>query len=596
MEKQNIAVIINGQIQKYGERAALKYKEDGAWREISWREMGRQVNAVARALIKLGLAEKQAVAIFAANSPWWTIADLGILNARCMVAPIHAPSTMGQAKYIVDDADARLIFVGGQEQYAKVMKFFGQTEGLQTIVCFDRHVRLEQNPNIMYFDDFLALGQAAQDAGAEVETRLGRARADDLVTLIYTSGTTGEPKGVMLDHANFYHQYISLPERFAMFDSDRSLCLLPLSHVFERAWTYNALARGMTNHYCADPKQALEYMQEVKPHFVCMVPRFYEKIYSAVFNKLESAPENKRKLFHWALQTGLAAGRLRIDNKPLPLGLKLRHALADALVLKKIRQLTGGEIRVFPCAGAPLSPEIDEFFWAVGIFVCLGFGMTETTATVTCPSADHKRFGTCGTAIKDTELKLAPDGELLVRGPQVMRGYYNKPEETAKTLVDGWLYTGDVAAIDQDGFMSITDRKKDLMKTSGGKYIAPQPVENAVGKDHFVEQILLVADGRKFASALIVPCFESLEQWAQANGVSFASRQELVDNPRVVEFYAQRVKELTKDLEKHEKIQKFILLPEEFTIEEGEMTPTLKLKRKVILAKYADRIEAMYKE
>lgn len=595
MKKQNIAIHINEQIQKYGDRAALAHKKDGQWREISWREMGRRINAVARGLVKLGVAENQAVGIFAANSPEWTIADLGILNARAMVAPIHAPSTMGQAKYIVDDARVRVLFVGGQEQYAKAMKFFAQTEGLEAIICFDRETRLEANPKIMYFDDFIAMGQAA-DTQAEVDARLARAQPSDLVTLIYTSGTTGEPKGVMLDHANFFFQYESLPERFETLDHHRSLCLLPLSHVFERAWTYNVLMRGLTNYYCSNPKLALEFLQEVKPHFVCMVPRFYEKIYSAVFNKLESAPEGKRKLFNWALTTGRQAGALRLENKALPLGLRLRLALADALVLKKIRQLTGGEIVAFPCAGAPLSPEIDEFFWAVGIFVCLGFGMTETTATVTCPSADHKRLGTCGTAIKDTEIKLAPDGELLVRGPQVMRGYYNKPEETAKTIVDGWLYTGDVATIDQDGFMSITDRKKDLMKTSGGKYIAPQPVENAVAKDHFVEQILLVADSRKFASALIVPCFEALEQWAAEQGVGFASRQELVDSPKVVDFYQKRVAELTKDLEKHEKIQKFILLPEEFTIEDGEMTPTLKLKRKVILSKYADRIESMYKD
>ena len=595
MQKEHLALGLKERIAKYGDRKALCYKDKGQWKEISWNEMGQQAEAVAKALVQLGIAENEMVGLFSANMPKWTIADLGILMARCTSVPIHAPSTVGQAEYIINDAKVKLLFVGGQEQYAKAMKFFEDNPHLQTIVCFDPEVKLEDNPAIMHWDDFINIGQQAVNYG-EIEARLDRAQTDDLCTLIYTSGTTGEPKGVMLDHANFCFQYRSHMDRFPQSDTDRSLCILPLSHVFERTWTYNVLMHGMTNYYCDDPTQALEYFQEVKPHFACMVPRLYEKIYAGVFNQLESAPPAKRKLFNWALGVGKAAGKLRNENKDLPYLLKVKHNLADKLVLSKIRNLTGGDIRVFPCAGAPLAADIDEFFWSVGVYLCLGFGMTETTATVTCHPLTGKKFGNCGTVLMQTEMKLADDGELLVKGPQIMRGYYNKPEETAKTIVDGWLLTGDIATIDADGHMKITDRKKELMKTSGGKYIAPQPIENRIGADHYIEQVIMVADLRKFASALVVPNFEALEQYAKDKGIAYSSHDDLVKNPKIHDFYAERIERLVGDVEKQEKIRKFTLLAEEFTIEDGEITPTLKLKRKVILEKFADTIDAMYQD
>jgi len=592
MIEKHLAHMVRNRALQYGEKVALRYKSEGTWKDITYEELGEQVRNVARGLLEMGVGQGEKVGIFSANRPEWTIADYGILSVGAVSVPIYATNTAKQAQYIINDAEIRIIFVGGAEQYEKIMTFFEDSPYLKKIIVFDGNVVRDGKGGAVSFRDFIKEGRASKKDG-ELEKRIENASIDDLATLIYTSGTTGEPKGVMLHHSNFYHSFLAHDERLDVSDRDVSMCFLPLSHVFERAWSYFALDKGMTIAYCDDTSRIVEYLQEVKPTVMCAVPRFYEKIYSAVFEKLETAPPKKKKLFHWAVRTGEEVYKLKKEREKVPLSLAFRHRLAESLVLNKIRGIVGGRIRFFPCAGAPLSQRIEEFFHSAGIRITYGYGLTETTATVTCHENYHFRPGTVGKPIKGVEVKIAPNGEVLVRGENVMKGYYKKPEATAEVFENGWFKTGDVGVL-EDGYLTITDRIKDLMKTSGGKYIAPQYIETMIGNDHFIEQISVIGDQRKFVSALIVPSFSALEEYARSQGISFTSTEELLKHPSIVEFYRMRIDARQQELADFEKVKRFTLLAHPFTQESGEMTPTMKLKRKVIAEKYRDLIDAMY--
>jgi long-chain acyl-CoA synthetase len=442
----------------------------------------------------------------------------------------------------------------------------------------------------------MAQGRASRRQ-AEIAARLSRALPEDLLTLVYTSGTTGEPKGVMLTHANMLCSAAAhdrrLPHPSA---ADVSLCFLPLSHIFERAWTYYALYHGMEINYLEDPKQIIEAIQEIRPTIMCAVPRFYEKIHAAVHHRLVTASPLRQKLFHWAIRTGADRNGRMKDERRIPAHVKGLYRIADLLVLSKIRALVGGRIRFFPCAGAPLAQEIEEFFYAAGIFICYGYGLSETTATVTCHETRHFQFGCVGKPLPGVEVRIDTNEEILVRGPTVMRGYYNKPEATAAVFDDGWLRTGDAGRIAANGELIITDRIKDLMKTSGGKYIAPQMVEALIGSDHFIEQVAVIAEARKYVTALIVPAFEALEAHAQAHNIAYSSREELVRRPEVVAFYRRRIEQRSHALAPFEKIIEFTLLPREFSLEREEVTPTMKIKRRQVNDAYRDVIASMYRE
>ena len=379
-------------------------------------------------------------------------------------------------------------------------------------------------------------------------------------------------------------------------EEDVSLCFLPLAHVFERAWTYYALYRGMTICYCDDPAKVAECLQEIRPTVMCAVPRFYEKVYATVFDRLESASPLRRRLFRWAIGVGAEMARRRREERPVSPGLRLSHAVADRLVLRKIRAIAGGRVRFFPCAGAPLSQEIEEFFHAAGIFIIYGYGLTETTATVTCHETRRFRPGTVGRPLPGVEVKISDSGEILVRGATVMKGYYRKPKETAEVFADGWFRTGDAGVLDADGYLRITERIKDLIKTSGGKYVAPQLIESTMGADHYVEQIAVIGEGRKFVSALIVPSFDALERWARGEGIPFSERADLVSNSRVIDFYRRRLDERSGDLAPFERIVRFTLLPEALTVEGGEITPTMKVRRKAAAERHRSAIDAMYSD
>jgi long-chain acyl-CoA synthetase len=580
-------------VEHYGDRIALRHRVNGEWPSLSWREMGRQVKAAANALVALGVAEQGTAGILSQNRPEWIIADLACMAARITSVPIYPTNTGNYARYLMDDAAMGLIFIEDQTQYDKIASVARPVESL-ILVAFDPTVSFKEGIRSLSFEDFLTLG-AASDAGEEVEARLARATREDLATLIYTSGTTGEPKGVMITQGNILSVFKPHDDRLIdPNERDLSLCFLPLSHVFERGWTYYALYKGMTNHTLSDPKLVIEALQEVRPTVMCAVPRFYEKIYAAVYKKLQGASLFRRTLFHWAVKVGGRAGVLKKDGLSVPAALRLQHRLADALVLKKIRALVGGRIKFFPCAGAPLAKNIEEFFHACGIFIAYGYGLTETTATVTVHETSRYTFGTVGKPLQGIQVRIGEEGEIMVKGPTVAKGYYKRPEETARAFRDGWFHTGDAGVLDEKGCLTITDRIKDLIKTSGGKYVAPQQIESAMGSDPYIEQIAVVGDWRPYIAALIVPSFPNLEEYAREHQVSFSNRGELVAHPEVRALYQRHVDRHNERVAPFKQVKRFILLPEEFTLEAGEITPTMKVRRKQILAKYQGSIEALY--
>lgn len=587
--------MLRDRVRRWAGRVAL-ISVDGpdatGWRRLTWAAFGEQVDAVARALVELGVPELGRVAIWSGNRVEWTIADFGILSARATPVPIYATSTADQAAYILDEAGIDIVFVGAQAQYDRAVELGRR----RTLIALDPAVRFAAGWSSFHFHDLLARGSASTRA-AEVEARLERATSGDLATLIYTSGTTGEPRGVMLTHANFDACFPAHDARLpATGESDRSLCFLPLAHVFERAWTYYVLYRGMTNHYFVDPSKVLEVMAAVRPTILCAVPRFYEKIHAGIERRLDTGPRWRRRLFDWAIAAGHERVERRRRGRGLPPTLRLRHALADALVLRRLRALTGGEVRFFPCAGAPLSREMEEFFDALGLQIVHGYGLTETTATVSCHEPDRYLPGTVGKPLAGVEVRISAEGEIQVRGATVTPGYFEKPAATADAFVDGWLKTGDAGALDAEGNLTITDRLKDLIKTSGGKYVAPQQIEAHLGGDSLIAQAAVLGDLRKFVAALIVPAFETLEPWARAAGIDFGTRAELIAHPRVLALYQERVDQHNRTLAPWEQIRRFRLLPRELTIEEGEITPTLKVRRQRLAVEYAALVDAMYAE
>ncbi len=591
----NLAELVRRNVARLGSKIALRTRRDGQWIDIDWNELGRLMRAAARGLLALGVKEGEMVGIFSPNKPECTIVDLAALSIRAVPVFIYPTSTPRQAEYIVTHCAARIAFTGTQEQFDKAAPMRQDNGPLRQIIALDDTVDTRGLPGASHWSAFLDLGQGPE-LEREIEARLARASIEDLLTLIYTSGTTGEPKGVMLTHANMLSSAASHDLRLLPTGPDDvSLCFLPLSHVFERAWTYYVLYRGMVNTYLEDPRQIVDFIQEVKPTIMCAVPRFYEKIYAAIMHRLESAPPARRKLFHWAIAVGRERnGRIK-DQLSVPRALALQYALADRLVLKKVRAITGGRIRFFPCAGAPLGQEIEAFFHAAGLFICYGYGLSETTATVTCHEPTGYRFGLVGKPMPGVEVRIGDNDEILVRAPTVMKGYYKNPAETAAVFEDGWFKTGDTGRFESNGELRITDRIKDLMKTSGGKYIAPQHIEATIGADLYIEQIAVIADNRRYVSALIVPEFGALEEYARRKGIEFTDRQALIAHPDIVRFFEQRIQDHSGELANYERIIKFALLAEPFTIDGGEVTPTMKIKRQTISRNFDETIASLYR-
>lgn len=586
---------IQQQAKTRGNSTALRHQENGIWKDITWNVFQAQLNQLSRALLACGIQAQDKIAIFAHNMSRWTIADIAALQIRAVTVPIYATNTAEQAQFVLNHADVKILFVGDQEQYAHALEIAPQCPKLEKIVAMKSSIRLQQNALSCTWEQFVELGSSAQQA--ELIQRLHDKQMEDLFTIIYTSGTTGEPKGVMLDYGNLAHQLEAHDLSLNVTDQDVSLSFLPFSHIFERAWAAYILHRGAVLCYLEDTNQVRSALSEVQPTLMCAVPRFYEKIYAAVLDKVQKAPKLRQILFHWAIAMGQKHFDLLAQNKPIPLWLKQQYRLADKLVLSKLRQLLGGRVKMMPCGGAKLEPAIGLFFHCIGINIKLGYGMTETTATVSCWHDYQFNPNSIGTLMPKAEVKIGDNNEILVRGGMVMKGYYKKPEETAQAFTeDGFLKTGDAGEFDNEGNLFITDRIKELMKTSNGKYIAPQYIESKIGKDKFIEQIAIVADAKKYVSALIVPCFDSLEEYAKQLNIKYQDRMELIKNSEILKMFEQRINAVQKELAHFEQVKKFTLLSQAFSIKLGEITPTLKLKRKVIMERYRKQIEAMYKQ
>lgn len=582
-------------IQKYPKKEALMRKIDAHWQPISWEKLGTITTQLSKALLQQGVAPQQTVGILSQNTPQWTLTDLACLQIRAVTVPIYTSNTAEQALYVMNHAEIKFLFVGDEKQYLKALEVADQCPSLQKIILFDDHIPLREQKYSIHWTDFLALGNnnALDDV---LQQRIDSRDLSDLFTVIYTSGTTGEPKGVMLTYENLAYQMLGHSQRLEVDDTDSSLSFLPLTHVYERAWTSFCLYKAIVVYYLEDTNLVREALAEVRPTLMCAVPRFYEKIFATVHDKADAASFGKRMLFKLAVKTGRRVLTLKEQNRKPSFLLKKAYNFFDKLVYSKLKAVLGGRIKFMPCGGANLEPSIGRFFQSIGINVKLGYGMTETTATVSCWGDNRFNLQSVGTLMPNVQVRIGEDNEILVKGGMVMKGYYKNPEETAKAFTpDGFLRTGDAGKIDENNNLFITERIKELMKTSNGKYIAPQLIEGKVGKYNLIEQIAVIADGKKFVSALIVPNYEMLTQAFKDLNIKYKNTADLIKHSQVIEYIGKQLQKFQSDLPDYEQIKKFTLLPTAFSIERNEITPTLKLRRKVIYANYSREIEAMYR-
>lgn len=582
-------------IQKYPKKEALMRKTDASWQPISWEKLGTITTQLSKALLQQGVAPQQTVGILSQNTPQWTLTDLACLQIRAVTVPIYTSNTAEQALYVMNHAEIKFLFVGDEKQYLKALEVADQCPSLQKIILFDDHIPLKEQKYSIHWTDFLALGNN-NALDEELQQRIDSRDLSDLFTVIYTSGTTGEPKGVMLTYENLAYQMLGHSQRLEVDETDSSLSFLPLTHVYERAWTSFCLYKAIVVYYLEDTNLVREALAEVRPTLMCAVPRFYEKIFATVHDKADASSFAKRMLFKLAVKTGRRVLTLKEQNRKPSFLLKKAYNFFDKLVYTKLKAVLGGRIKFMPCGGANLEPSIGRFFQSIGINVKLGYGMTETTATVSCWGDNRFNLQSVGTLMPNVQVRIGEDNEILVKGGMVMKGYYKNPEETAKAFTpDGFLRTGDAGKIDENNNLFITERIKELMKTSNGKYIAPQLIEGKVGKYNLIEQIAVIADGKKFVSALIVPNYEMLTQAFKDLNIKYKNTADLIKHSQVIEYIGKQLQKFQSDLPDYEQIKKFTLLPTAFSIERNEITPTLKLRRKVIYANYSREIEAMYR-
>ncbi|MFW2135914.1 AMP-dependent synthetase/ligase [Chryseobacterium sp. TY4] len=586
----NIANFLITNAQNYPLKQAIGFKSGAGWSHLNWRKLKTVVFKTANALKEAGIQKGDRIAIYSDNSAEWITMDLATFAVGAVTVPIYSSNTKDQAKHVILDSGAKIILTGNKDHYDNAIALLEECPSLEKIIVTKSYERI-------IHDQSIHLQKFIKDASENLE--ILDMQEDDLATIIYTSGTTGTPKGVMLTHGNFVKAFDAHFEffKFKNFEDEHSFAFLPLTHVFERSWTLLAMSGGAKVSFLTNTKAVAEELPIVQPTMMCSVPRFYQKIYIKIQETIQSSSPTKQKIFNWALGVGSQYQELKRQEKSIPLGLGLKYNLANTLVFKKIKGQLGGRLWFMPCGGASISPEIAKFFDAMGIHLTIGYGLTETTATLALYPLTKYKLGTTGRTLPGVEIKIGDDEEILAKGNGIMKGYYNRPEETAKVFTeDGWFRTGDCGTIDTEGNLTITDRIKDLMKTSNGKYISPQATENLLTNDAFVQQAVLIAEGRSYVTALIVPNFETLEEKAKQENITYQSHKDLIENPTVVAFYNQKINELQKDLASYEKIKKISLLPRDFQMDLGEMTPTLKVRRKVVVEKFADLIEEMYKD
>lgn len=601
LTRVHLSRLIPEQAQRFGARAALSYRdyEAGQWIDISWNEFNRQAEQVARALLHFGVARQEKIAVFSQNKPENLFCAFGAYAINAVVIPFYATSSVAQVSYMMNDAEVRILFVGEQSQYDTALDALPHCQTAQHIVIYDPKVVRRQDDRVsIYFSDFLALGST--EADAEIALRRADASYDDTADILYTSGTTGQSKGVILSYGQYDEGTLRTAESFTRFGQDDIvLSFLPTTHIFERAWGYLALQAGAKYVVNLRPAEILRTLQEVRPTCMAAVPRFWEKVYQGVQEKIASSSALQRKVMQAALNTGIRYWR-DYGSKGLvaPLSLRLRYQAYDRTIYHLLRKTLGlDRANFFPTAGAAVSPEVETFIHAVGIYMMVGYGLTESMATV---SNDHPAeitsIGSVGRLIQGLEIKFGADDEILLRGRTITKGYYRKPEATAKALdAEGWFHTGD-AGFMRNGELYLKERIKDLFKTSNGKYIAPQMIEAKLSLDPLIDQCVIVADKRKFVSALIVPDYKALGQYAESHNLEYADRQALCSNPQIVALLTERINLLQQDLASYEKVKCFLLLPEPFTMENGELTNTLKVRRHVVYERYAEAIDKLYAE
>lgn len=599
--KCHLSVLIHKQAEKYGNRRALIYRDFGGtkWKSASWRDFSRKVRHVSNAMLNIGIQVQENVGVFSQNCVEYLFTDFGAFGIRAVTVPFYATSSEQQIQYMICDAQIRVLFVGEQEQYDKARRVFAHCHTLERIIVFDR--RVEINPtdkSTIYFDDFLTLGSNSPRQ-SEVEKLYGEANDDDLCNILYTSGTTGESKGVMLTYGQYHAAMEANGKIIPVRESDRVMDFLPMTHIFERAWLILSMEMGAEIVVNTNPKEIQQAMRETRPTCMSAVPRFWEKVYAEVTDRIDRATPAQQKLLRkaWAIGRRHNIEYLARGKRP-PLSLRMKYALMHRTLFKIVRNELGlDHPNIFPTAGATVSPEIEEFVHSIGICMIVGYGLTESLATVSCDRRGRPfTVGSVGRPIKELDIKFGEDDEILLKGPTVTKGYYHR-EELNKQVFDeeGYFHTGDSGYM-KNGELFLKDRIKDLFKTSNGKYIAPQMIESKLIVDKYIDQIAVIADRRKFVSALIIPDYALLEEYAGRHAIAFSSREELCADPQIHEMMAERIETLQQQLASYEKIKRFTLLPDHFTMERGELTNTLKIRRKVLAKNYAGEIEKMYEE
>ncbi len=596
MDDRTIGKMFFSRAERYGSRTLFKVKRDGQYRDISWADTSQAVKEFALWLLDAGVNHGDRVALLSENRPEWATTDLAILSIGAVDVPIYATNTPKQVEYIINNSSSRILVVSNEKQLKKALEVRPNCASLEKIVIFDE-IGPTDYPMVCTFKEVRAKGcQSGKDS--LFKQRLDAIKPEELASIIYTSGTTGDPKGVMLTHDNFLANCRSVKQILPITEEDTCLSFLPLSHSFERmAGYYVPIYQGITIAYAESIDTVRDNLKEIRPTFMASVPRIYEKFHAAVLENVKSGSPTKQKIFDWSFRVGREMSGYKVAKKSPPAVLNLKYKLADALVFKKIKENVGGRLRYFVSGGAPLAQEINEFFHALGVTILEGYGLTETSPVLTTNTDQHFKFGTVGKPVPDVTIKIAPDGEILAKGPNIMVGYFNKPEDTTEAIdKEGFFHTGDIGVLDENGFLKITDRKKDIIVTAGGKNIAPQNIENLLKTDPLVANVMVHGDKRKFISALIVPEFEKLKQFAAEKGIKYGSMSELVKDERVVKLIGECVAAANRELASYESIKKFAVMDKDFTLESGELTPTLKVKRKVVTAKYKDTLDSFYKE
>ena len=581
---------------RYGRSDALVYKCKGEWRKISADEVVSRAENIAAGLYSLGLRKGDRAAILAANSPEWTISDAGCQFAGIVDVPIYTTLAVNSIKFILNDSGARVLFIGGRGLFARVASLLTECPTLERIVFL--YGSAEGFANTMTLEELESEGQQFSNESVVLKQNFTpEIEPNDVATLIYTSGTTGDSKGVMLTHANIVSNVIDAGEMYYFGMDDLPLSVLPLSHVFERSAMYLYILNGMSVHYAESIDKVPDNLREVRPTIFVGVPRIFEKVYAKAKLRAAQSGGINEKIFDWAINQAIDYALAREEGTRVSGGLRLRHAAADLLVFRKLRKFFGGRLRACITGGAAISDEIYLIFTGAGIPIMQGYGLTETSPVVSSNNPTFMRLGTVGKPIRNVSVRIADDGEIEVKGPGVMLGYYNKEKSTQEAFTpDGWFKTGDIGTLDPDGFLRITDRKKELFKTSGGKYIAPSHIEQMISGSRFVNQAVLVGNGRKFAAALIVPNFEMLESYARHKGFAVMTRTEFCEDERIIDLFRRQIDRCTMELARFESVKRFALVETEFTVEGGELTPTLKIKRRVIDEKYSFIIDKIYAE